>query len=133
MQDRTQGNLDVEKEVLDSIVHIANRCFDGHFTLMKFTTNWRLSFGEQPFRENIPDSSVIINRMPVGDTLEIAYLNAIGSLTINIQQCFSSTCPSARFGICNDSEVVLSGGTCKNIVKQRPARLYSATISAGIK
>lgn len=31
--------------MLERLIEIANRNYDGHFTLMKFTSNWRCCFG----------------------------------------------------------------------------------------
>jgi hypothetical protein len=33
------------EELLKRLVDIANERFDGHVTIMKFTTNWRVGFG----------------------------------------------------------------------------------------
>jgi hypothetical protein len=50
---------------------IADRHFDGHFTVMKFTTNWRVSFGGQP------DGREAIQKMAEGPTLPDAVAGAI--------------------------------------------------------
>lgn len=50
--------------------YIANACFDGHFTLMKFTTNWRCCFGTPNLREDI-------DRMAEGKTAQEAVLKAL--------------------------------------------------------
>lgn len=34
-----------DDEMLEKLIEVANRDFDGHFTLMKFSTNWRCCFG----------------------------------------------------------------------------------------
>jgi hypothetical protein len=52
---------------------IAENCFDGHFTIMKFTTNWRVSFGEAP------TSRDDIDAMPVGATLLDAFVKSVES------------------------------------------------------
>lgn len=39
------------QEKMNQVIKIANEEFDGHFTLMKFTTNWRLTFGTVENRE----------------------------------------------------------------------------------
>ena len=53
------------------IEEVANRYHNGHFTIMQFTTNWRVSFGGQPnTREEIA-------AMPVGATLGEAFLKAV--------------------------------------------------------
>lgn len=33
------------QEKMNRVIEIANEKYDGHFTLMKFTTNWRFIFG----------------------------------------------------------------------------------------
>lgn len=35
----------INKELFELFCDIANKRYDGHFTLMKFTTNWRCGFG----------------------------------------------------------------------------------------
>lgn len=53
---------------------IADQFYDGHMTVMKFTTGWRLSFGAQPVcRDDI-------NAMPEGATLHEALAKAITQL-----------------------------------------------------
>lgn len=56
--------------VLKSLQTIDDRYFDGHFTVMKFTTNWRVGFGTQNNLEMIMD-------MRDGKTLMDAYKAAI--------------------------------------------------------
>lgn len=41
------------QEKMDKVIEIANKKYDGHFTLMKFTTNWRFIFGTIDNREEI--------------------------------------------------------------------------------
>lgn len=41
------------QEKLDVVTKIANEEFDGHFSLMKFTTNWGFTFGTVADREDI--------------------------------------------------------------------------------
>ena len=55
-----------------SLVEIADRSFDGHLTVMKFTTNWRVGFGT-------PDNRDAINGMAVGKTFADAAQKALGS------------------------------------------------------
>jgi hypothetical protein len=50
---------------LDELVEVANKHFDGHLTIMKFTTNWRVSFGT-------PESRDDIGAMPRGGTFDEA-------------------------------------------------------------
>ncbi|NCB67117.1 MAG: hypothetical protein EOM48_13260, partial [Bacilli bacterium] len=41
------------QEKLNKVIEIADKEFDGHFTLMKFTSNWRLTFGTVEDRDMI--------------------------------------------------------------------------------
>ena len=50
---------------------IADSSFDGHMTVMKFTTGWRLSFGVQPIGRDE------IAQMAFGNTLQEALAKAI--------------------------------------------------------
>jgi hypothetical protein len=56
-------------QTFDIIEGIANRFFNGHFTIMSFTTNWRICFGPQP------NSRMEIEGMAVGTTLADALAN----------------------------------------------------------
>ena len=58
------------KNSIDKLIEVANKEYDGHFTLLKFTTNWRCSFGT------------------VNDTLAASYYMAKGK-TMNeaIENC----------------------------------------------
>jgi hypothetical protein len=40
-------------ELMQKLETVANQKFDGHFTVMKFTTNWRVCFGTPDCREDI--------------------------------------------------------------------------------
>jgi hypothetical protein len=59
-----------EAELFDLIQSIANIAHDGHFTVMKFTTNWRVGFGTTDSRDDI-------DRMAVGSTFEEAALSLL--------------------------------------------------------
>lgn len=62
------------KKLFEVIELLGNNLCDGHFTIMKFTTNWRVCFGFQPqTREDI-------QHMPEGKTLEEAFINALVDL-----------------------------------------------------
>jgi hypothetical protein len=62
---------------LEQITKIANEKYDGHFTLLKFTTNWRCCFGT-------PYDIMVTNRhMAEGKTMEEAINNCIEN-NINI-------------------------------------------------
>jgi hypothetical protein len=55
---------------LDRLAEIAAKHHDGHFTVMKFTTNWRVGFGTLT-------AAFEINRMAVAKTFEEAAARAI--------------------------------------------------------
>ncbi len=40
---------------LAELASVANKRFDGHFTIMKFTTNWRVGFGTPMDRHDIEE------------------------------------------------------------------------------
>ena len=52
------------------MVAIANARFDGHLTVLKFTTNWRVGFGTLVRPEGIP-------RLAIGKSLGEAALAAL--------------------------------------------------------
>jgi hypothetical protein len=60
-----------DMELLADLIEIAERCFDGHLTIMKFTTNWRACFGT-------PMDDDDISNMPVGKYFFDAAIGAIG-------------------------------------------------------
>jgi len=68
-----------EIELMKRLQDEANRKFDGHLTILKFTTNWRVSFatpddaGEFGVRN-------FIEEMPVGATLAEAAQKALNSV-----------------------------------------------------
>ena len=39
--------------LLSDLNDIANQHFDGHLTVLKFTTNWRVGFGTPEYRDDI--------------------------------------------------------------------------------
>jgi hypothetical protein len=57
--------------ILAAIERIAADKFDGHFTVMRFTTDWKVQFGVQPQDRDE------IEAMPTGDTLLDAFFAAI--------------------------------------------------------
>ena len=59
------------ENTFNMIVWIANTYFDGHFTVMGFTGNWRVSFGYQP--QNRSD----IEAMPASISLMTATAEAL--------------------------------------------------------
>lgn len=52
-------------DVLKECERIANEKYDGHFTIMKFTTNWKFCFGQ-------PYNYEEIQLMATGQTMEEA-------------------------------------------------------------
>lgn len=68
----SEGAIFDKDGIFNKFKEIANKEYDGHFTLLKFTTNWRCSFGTvSDFME--------IQSMCCGDTMEEAILKAIDS------------------------------------------------------
>jgi hypothetical protein len=59
-----------DAEWFAQLVEVANKEMDGHFTIMKFTTNWRVCFGTVEWREDI-------DQMPVGRTFAEAAQKAL--------------------------------------------------------
>lgn len=39
--------------MIEELINMANKDYDGHFTLMKFTTNWRCCFGTIDDRDEV--------------------------------------------------------------------------------
>lgn len=60
-------------ELFTRLVETADKSFDGHLTVMKFTTNWRVGFVTPEDRDAIAD-------MPVGNTFAEAARNALGEV-----------------------------------------------------
>lgn len=58
------------KKVLEQLIEIADRDFDGHFSLLKFTTNWRCCFG-------IASDYDYVQQMAAGKTMEEAIQRCI--------------------------------------------------------
>ncbi len=42
-----------QEEIMEKCILIANRKYDGHLTIMKFTTNWKVCFGTPSDRDDI--------------------------------------------------------------------------------
>lgn len=60
-------------------VEIADKYYDGHFTLLKFTTNWRFCFGTV-----LDVSNMVTSFMAYGETADEAIENAIkGNVNID--------------------------------------------------
>lgn len=49
---------DEEIAVWERLVEVANRDFDEHLTVLKFTTNWRVGFVTPPDRDHIEEMAV---------------------------------------------------------------------------
>jgi hypothetical protein len=62
-----------EFELLNRLIEIANKRFDGHLTIMKFTTNWRIGFRTPHERDHI-------DALPVGTTFGDAAREALASV-----------------------------------------------------
>ena len=73
MKKFTFAEILVPPEPFDELVNYANEHFDGHFTVMKFTTNWRVGFGTPMDREDI-------EQMCEGKTFEEAAQRALDAL-----------------------------------------------------
>lgn len=57
-------------ELLEECEYIATQMYDGHFTIMRFTTNWRFCFGQ-------PYTYEEIQMMAEGKTLKEALKKGI--------------------------------------------------------
>jgi hypothetical protein len=44
---------EIDQDLIVQLVRKANKPFDGHLTMMKFTTGWRVGFGTPSSREDI--------------------------------------------------------------------------------
>ena len=66
----------MNNDILSKLAVIANIKFDGHLTIMKFTTNWRVDFGTLYDRGDI-------NAMPAGKTFHEAVANALADLILS--------------------------------------------------
>ena len=56
---------------LQKLIDIANKEYDGHFTLMKFTTNWGCCFG------TLNDALMSSYKMSHGSTMSEAIKNVL--------------------------------------------------------
>lgn len=66
------------KTLLDAVEYAA-RYHDGHLTIMRFTTNWRMSFGPQYPGKDIDEWYYLAREMPRGETLEEAITAAMNA------------------------------------------------------
>lgn len=60
-------------EMMQNLIVIANRDYDGHLTVLKFTTNWRVGFVTPTNRDDIKE-------LHVGATFDEAASKAIASV-----------------------------------------------------
>lgn len=67
----------MQEYLLKILIDIANERHDGHLTVMKFTTNWRVSF-------STPTTLNEVKAMWVADTFEEVAVAAIASQFPNI-------------------------------------------------
>ena len=77
-----------DKSVLKRCEEIANERYDGHFTLLKFTHNWRFCFGT--IAEGNCSLNEITNRMAVGKSM-VEAINAGIAGDVNIYTILEST------------------------------------------
>lgn len=63
--------------MLELATRIARVKYDGHFTLMKFTTGYRFCFGTMDYHSDYMKWREIIRDMPEGKTLDEAISKAI--------------------------------------------------------
>lgn len=59
-----------DTELFAELVKVANEKTSGHFTVLKFTTNWRVCFGT-------PNDRLDMEEMPVGKTFAEAAKKAL--------------------------------------------------------
>jgi hypothetical protein len=69
-----------QTHALAELVTVANKHFDGHFTIMKFSSNWRVGFGT-------PNSRCDIDMMWEGNTLAEAASAALAGYRITQSRC----------------------------------------------
>ncbi|MGX8011676.1 hypothetical protein ACVDG8_023225 [Mesorhizobium sp. ORM8.1] len=63
-------------KLMDRLVKVADGAFDGHLSILKFTTNWRVSFETPSSREDI-------GVMAVGDTFKEAALALLNRIQLS--------------------------------------------------
>ncbi len=57
-----------DAESMRRLVEMADQHHDGHVTILKFTTNWRIAFGTIEWKPDLPEWRDAIAAMPVGRT-----------------------------------------------------------------
>ena len=63
---------DIDTKLLSLLLQMADSLCDGHLTIMKFTTNWRIQLGTP-----VGDLREEIERMPAGKTFSDAAIAAL--------------------------------------------------------
>jgi hypothetical protein len=63
-------NEKMRNDIMELCIKHANEHYDGHFTIMKFTTNWKVCFGTPADRDDI-------DVMPTGKSLPEAMVKAL--------------------------------------------------------
>lgn len=71
--------MKMKRPNFDLFEEYANTYFDGHYTIMKFTTNYRVRFGTIE-AQNYDELCEAIDKMTEGKTLEDACKNIIFKL-----------------------------------------------------
>jgi hypothetical protein len=85
---RTQPN-ETDGQALHLTQAIADKFYDGHVALLRFTTNWRVSFGtDYAFGADLHDSISRIHDIPSGATLMDAVIAAIDAIPNNAVTAF---------------------------------------------
>jgi hypothetical protein len=82
-QRMVEGMTPTDAELLADLERVASRLHDGHVTIMRFTTNWRVGFGTPLWRCDICD-------MASGKTFADAALAALADPTRDI--CAGTEC-----------------------------------------
>lgn len=91
---RSFSALDVV--MMRKLMGLAERLADGHLTILKFTTNWRIEFGTIAWDTDLIEWRETIEKMPVGSTFSKAAKAAIGARGMENWQCY--TCHNSVYG-----------------------------------
>ncbi len=87
------------QSLIETITLIADTFFDGHFILMKFTTEWRLAFGT-PHDLSYDD----VKELPCGPTLKHAFIAAVRAAHAHVNHG-NVTAFLIALGESNDQEI----------------------------
>jgi hypothetical protein len=63
--ERIMSPMSELNSLIQELTKISDMYFDGHFTIIRFTTNWRVGF-------TVPESREDIEKMAAGETLKQA-------------------------------------------------------------